>query len=145
MKRLFNLSIIILLLSVTSCHAQKIMRTVNDAKKLEINQNKFVGKTLKVFLDEIGPKIKSALGEPDNKSRNSISGTYIKLFFVDRDEARKRYNKNEESTGITVWFQLEQNKTRKPIPVGGLNISSKELEKEYGDMIIQKIYVNGKN
>ena len=44
--------IFILINAFTTCQAQKMMRTVNDAVKLENNKQQFIGKPLKVLLDQ---------------------------------------------------------------------------------------------
>ncbi|MEO8852635.1 MAG: hypothetical protein ABI359_02595 [Ginsengibacter sp.] len=145
MKSLVKLFAFLFLLTATSCHAQKIVQRTADAKKLEINKDQFIGKPFKELLGQLVPKIKYAYGTPDNKSVGAIGGTYIKLFFVDKDESKKKIIHNEAPTGITVRFKLEPKNTRKPMPLGGLDITSEELAKEYGDMIISDIYVSGKN
>ena len=134
-----------LLLSTTSSLAQKMVQRIDDAKKLQLNQKQFIGKPLNALLSQIVLEIKYVYGTPDNRSSGAVGGTYLKLFFVDRNEVIKEYNKNEDPTGITVRFQLEPNNNRKPIPVGGINITKGELLKEYGDMIVQSVYVSGQN
>ena len=55
------------------CSAQKMMQNVADAKKLETNKAKFIGKPLKVLLNQIAPEIKYVYGNPDNKGFSQSS------------------------------------------------------------------------
>lgn len=78
-----NLSLLmILLFSIYSCNAQKMMRTINDAKKLQINKNEFVGKPFSKLLGQIKPEIKFAYGTPGNKELVAGIGTLIKIYFT---------------------------------------------------------------
>ena len=56
MKQLFNIFLVAFLFAITSCNTQKLVLKVNDAKKLETNKDKFIGKPLKNVLSEIKPK-----------------------------------------------------------------------------------------
>jgi hypothetical protein len=122
-----------------------MVQKVSEANKLQINKEQFIGKPFKNLLSQIGPKIIYVYGNPDNQSTGAVGGTYIKLFFVDKNEVKKRLSKHEEPTGITVRFELEPKNNRKPIPLGGINMTSRELEKAYGDMIVLGVFVNGEN
>ena len=130
------------LFSAASCH-YKMVRSISESKKLEINQKEFIGRPLKVLLKEIRPQIKFAYGNPDNNSSNIVGGTFIKFFFVDRNERISKINRDEKPIGITVQFQLESHNSRKPISREGLTTWGKEQVKEYGDMIITRIFVSG--
>lgn len=137
------LSISIILFLSASCHAQ-MMRQLSDAKKLQLNKEQFIGKQFKLFLEQIGPEIKFAYGNPENKGEGYV-GTNIKLFFIDKDTFFKKKRASEEPTGILVRFILNTENTKKPIPVGGVNIIKEELIHLYGEMVIRDIYVTGKN
>ncbi|MDQ6610491.1 MAG: hypothetical protein M3Y85_11800 [Bacteroidota bacterium] len=144
MKHFIKILFIVIISSTTGCcYAQKMVTKIRDAKKLEINKEQFIGKPLKFLIDQIGPKIKFAYGNPNNKGE-SIIGTNIKFYFADETEYWKRHKENQTPTAILVTFKLEPNNTRKPIPVGGVKWTA-ELANEYGDMIISRIYVSGEN
>src|ERR1044071_2247162 len=100
MKQLFTLLTASFLLFAASCHAPKIVQTIADVKKLEINKDKFVGKPLKLLLDQIKPKIKSAIGDPDDISRNRTK--IITFFFIDKKEFLRRDGMGEKPTSISV-------------------------------------------
>ncbi len=140
MKQLFKLLSIIFLISTASCHAQKMMQTLSDAKKLEINKDKFIGKPLKVLLDQIGPKIKSAIGDPDDNSKTQTK--IISFYFVDKKEFFSRDRKGEKPTSISVI--LEPAKEKK-LPLSGEKPWTEEQVKEYGNMIIIRLSVRGEN
>lgn len=152
MKKLFKLSVLTFLIpamlvtiSGTSCYGQKMVRKVSDAKKLETNQEQFIGKPLKTLLEDIGLTIKFVYGNPENTWAGATGGTYLKFHFVDRNEYGKMRVKNEAPTAIIVNFQLEPKNTRKPLPKEGLKEWTAEDTKEYGDMIITKIRVVDEN
>jgi hypothetical protein len=143
MKQLFNIFLVVFLFVITSCNTQKLVVKVNDAKKIETNKDKFIGKPLKKVLSQIKPKIKYVYGIPENTSAEAIGGTYFTFYFVDKEDILKRFN--NKPTSITVQFQLEPTNNRRPLPKGGIKEWTKKETKEYGDMIIQNIYVSGEN
>jgi hypothetical protein len=143
MKAFFPFLFIVLVLSTTCCHAQKIVKKITDAKKLETNMQQFVGKPLKDLLAQIEPDLKYAYGNPEEKGE-SIAGTNIKFFFTDQAEYRKRQKLKQKPTGILVTFQTDPNNKVKPLPVGG-TAWTKALAKEYENLIILRIYVTGEN
>ena len=143
MKQLFNIFFAAFLLAITSCNTQRLVLKVNDAKKLEANKDNFIGKPLKNVLSQIKPKIKFVFGNPENKSGHITGGTYLAFYFVDKEEMKKRFN--NEPTHITIQFQLEPTNNRRPLPEGGIKEWTKKETKEYGDMIIFRIFVLGEN
>ena len=140
MKQLHNFFAISFLLFATSCHLQKIVQTIADVKKLEINKDKFIGKPLKVLLEQIKPKIKSAIGDPDDISKDRTK--IITFFFVDKKEFLRRDARGEKPASISV--VLEPAKNKKP-PLSGSNPWTNEQVKEYGDMIVLRFWVRGEN
>lgn len=127
------------------CFAQKMVRKAQDAKRLEINKSDFIGKPFKTLLNEIAPNINYLYGNPDNTSPNAIGGTYIRLFFENKDIVRKKINKNGIITGIRVVFKLETRNNRKHLPKGGVKLSKEEIIKLYGDMIVLDVHVSSKD
>lgn len=118
-------------------NAQKIMKTIGDAKRLEIKKEKFIGKPLKILLNQIGSKIKSAIGNPDDISKRRTK--IITLYFVDKNEILNNERKGKKLTSISVI--LEPAKERKQ-PLSASSPWTGVQEKEYGDMIIIRFWVN---
>jgi hypothetical protein len=143
MKQLFNIFFAAFLLAITSCNTQRLVLKVNDAKKLEANKDNFIGKPLKNVLSQIKPNIKHVFGNPENKSGHKTGGTYFSFYFIDKEEMKKKFN--NEPTHITIIFQLETTNNRRPFPKGGIKEWTKKETKEYGDMIIIRIFVLGEN
>lgn len=142
MKQLFKILLVSFLMTFNICHAQKMIQTIGDAKKLELNKDKFIGKPLKELLKEIRPEIKMVYGNPENIF-NEFS-TYISFYFVDKEEYRIRNIKGEHPTTIRVIFK--QNKDNHPArPLEKPDVWKKEYEKLYGEMIIVDIRVSGSN
>jgi len=115
------------------------MRTVGEAKKLEINQSKFIGKPLKVLLDEIGPQIKTALGDPELISDRTLS--HISFYFTDKSEYYSRIKNGEKPTIILVTLKKPDGK--KYPPLSPTKSWTSEQKKIYGDMIVMRINVSG--
>ena len=136
MKQLFSLFTISFLLFAASCKMQKIVQTIADVKKLETHKDKFVGKPLKVLLEQIKPNIKSAIGDPDDISKERTK--IITFFFVDKKEFLRRDGIGEKSTSISVVLEPSKNKK---LPLSGSNPWTKEQVKEYGDMIVLRFWV----
>jgi len=135
----FWTSALFFLLATTSCHAQKMVQKTSDAKRLEINKDKFVGKPLKVLLDKIGPQIKSALGNPEDKS--DIRLNHISFYFVDKGEYYSRKSKGEHPTIINVTLKRPNGKEYPSLsPVKPWDDEKTQI---YGDMIIVRITVSG--
>lgn len=136
-------SLITLLFLISSCNAQ-LVKSIQDSKKLMTHKEEFVGKSFKYLLNNIRPDIKYIYGKPDNE-RPSASGTYITLFFIPKGNFRDSLKNEKRPTSISVTFQFEENSKRKHIPVGGIDTTKEYLMKEYGDMIVTRIYVTGEN
>ena len=141
MKHLFKTFAFVFLLSTTSCIAQKMVQRIDDAKELQINEKQFIGKPLKALLAQIGPQIKSSIGNPDSKSKET--SPMITFYFVDKNEFRYRNSRGEKPTHISVLLQPAINKSYPQL--SGANPWTKEQVKAYGDMIITKLWVSGEN
>ncbi|MGN6352089.1 MAG: hypothetical protein ACTHLB_01800, partial [Parafilimonas sp.] len=78
MRMLFKILLLsFVLIAATSCKAQMI-QTVNDAKKLEIGKDKFIGKPLKELLAQIKPPVKRMAAIPGG----TTSASHIFLYFL---------------------------------------------------------------
>jgi len=143
MKQLFNIFFAAFLLAITSCNTQRLVLKVNDVKKLVANKDNFIGKPLKNVLSQIKPKIKYVYGNPENTWAGATGWTFFTFYFVDKEDVLKRFN--NKPTSITVQFQLEPTNNRRPLPKGGIKEWTKKETKEYGDMIIIRIFVLGEN
>ena len=145
MKHLFNIFFATMLIAVSACNSQRLVQSIDDVGKLEKNEREFIGHPLHKLLSQVKPKIMFVHGNPENKSSHQSGGTYLVFYFVSRQVGRERTSKNDSPTHVTINFQLEQNNTRKPLPKEGLTRWTKKESKEYGDMIVQNIFVSGKN
>jgi len=145
MKYLLNIFSAIMLIAICACNTKKLVESIDDMGKLENNKRDFIGHPLHKLLSQVKPKIMFVHGNPENKSSHQSGGTYLVFYFVSRQVGRERTSKNDPPTHVTINFQLEQNNTRKPLPKEGLARWTKKESKEYGDMIVQNIYVSGKN
>lgn len=145
MKRTIHIYLATILLAVSACNTPRLIESIDDIGKLEIEKRAFIGHPLNKLLSEIKPKIKVVHGNPENRSSHASGGTYLVFYFVSREVAKERIARNDAPTHITINFQLEPDNTRKPLPKEGLTQWTKKESKEYGDMIIQKFFISGKN
>ena len=145
MKNLIKpLTIISILVFNISC-AQITMKSVAEAKKMEINKKEFIGKPLSFLLSKINVEIKSIKAFP-NKNLNEVNR--ITYRFVTNDEYRKTASKeiDDKPTQLTVvfnqnWeFSGERCMTSNPKCIEW----TKEDEKNMGNLKVYDIYVLGK-
>lgn len=141
MKQILKLAILIAIFSTTSCHAQRMVQRTTDARKLEINKKEFIGRPLKVLLSQIGPPIKSAIGNPSETNTNE--NTFIIFYFVDKKGFIQRDSKGDKPTRIDVILKKTPGKNYAPIIPS--NPWTDKQTKEYGDMIVLRIRVTGEN
>ena len=145
MKLLLKIFLATSFLTLASCYPQKLMDKISDAKKLEINNHKFINRPLKYVLRQIKPEIKFVYGNPENEWAGANGGTSLTFYFNDKQEAKKRVSRNDIPTNIIIRFNLEPINNRKLLPKDGLNEWTHKETKEYGDMIIRSIEVSGEN
>ena len=133
-----------LLIFNVSC-AQTAMKSITDAKKIELNKSEFIGKPLRYLLSNMKVEIKSTLPAP-NKNRNEINR--ITFRYISDYEYRKTSSKQikDRPTQLTVVFNQNWDflgKVCKNIEPN-CNNWTKEDEKNLGDLIVYDIYVLGK-
>jgi hypothetical protein len=145
MKHLVKVYYATMLIAVVSCSTQRLVESIDDVEKIKNNKSDLIGHPLQKLLSQIKPKIKFVHGNPENKSSHVSGGTHLAFYFVSREVGKERIGKNDIPTHVTINFQLEPNNTRKPLPKEGLTKWTKKESEEYGDMIIQNIFVSGKN
>lgn len=142
MKQILTILTFTLLLLTTSCHAQ-MMRTLNDAQKLKINEKEFIGQPLKTLLKEIKPEIKMVSANPSTS--NQVRLGYFIFRFVDAQTYDSSLAKQKYLLQITVFVKepFVWNKNNK-----SLNERfkwTKNDEKKYGQLTIVGIRVFGEN
>ena len=145
MKNLIKpLTIISILVFNISC-AQITMKSVAEAKKMEINKKEFIGKPLSFLLSKINVEIKSIKAFP-NKNLNEVNR--ITYRFVTNDEYRKTASKeiDDKPTQLTVVFNQNWEFSGKICMTSDPKCIewTKEDEKNMGNLIVYDIYVLGK-
>lgn len=136
---------ILLVLSITgslfSCQAQKLVGQPAEAFKLKDHKEEFIGKTLKFLLEHIKPEIKSALGNPEDASDTKLAN--VSFFFVDKAGYIKMRKEGKDPVSIIVGLKRADGKSYPPLPpdVPWNN----EFTKTYGDMIVLRLGVLGKD
>lgn len=146
MKNLIKtLALISLLIFNHSC-AQTTMKSVADAKNIEINKKEFVGKPLSYLVSKMDVEVKSIKAFP-NKNANEVNR--ITFRYVTNYEYKKTSTKEikDRPTQLTIVFNQnwemsgERCMTSNPKCVEW----TKEDEKNLGDLIVYDIYVLGKD
>ena len=137
MKNTFKTLTILFLLVYSSCKAQQMVQTPNDAHKLKINEQQFLNKPLKYLLNEIKPEIKTAFGTLDFPS-------YFSFRFIDSEEIKRRSLENN-SLGLYVYvkepIEWDFDKRTK----GKEFLWTKEDVEKYGNFTVIRIRVIGKD
>ncbi len=137
MKNTFKTLAILFLLVYSSCKAQQMVQTPNDAHKLKINEQQFLNKPLKYLLNEIKPEIKTAFGTLDFPS-------YFSFRFIDSEEIKRRSLENN-SLGLYVYvkepIEWDFDKRTK----GKEFLWTKEDVEKYGNLTVIRIRVIGKD
>lgn len=137
MKNTFKTLAILFLLVYSSCKAQQMVQTPNDAHKLKINEQQFLNKPLKYLLNEIKPEIKTAFGTLDFPS-------YFSFRFIDSEEIKRRSLENN-SLGLYVYvkepIEWDSDKRTK----GKEFLWTKEDVEKYGNFTVIRIRVIGKD
>lgn len=141
MTRLVVILLLLLGASMASCQAQRMVKSVADAKKLEVNKEQFIGKPLSTLLNQIEPRIKTALGNPENTRTGQV--TTMLFYFVDKKEFLARDRKGEKPTSIGV--MLRKPSTSIYPPASGDEPWTDEKAKIYGNMIVLRLWVSGSN
>jgi hypothetical protein len=137
MKNIFKTLAVLFLLVSSSCKAQQMVQTPNDAHKLKINEQQFLNKPLKHLLTEIKPEIKTAFGTLDFPS-------YFSFRFIDSEEIKRRPLENN-SLGLYVYvkepIEWDFDKRAK----GKEFLWTKEDVEKYGNLTVIRIRVIGKD
>lgn len=143
-KSIKFLTFISLLIFNISC-AQTTMKSIIDAKKIELNKSEFIGKPLSYLLSKMKVQIKSTLPAP-NKNKNEINR--ITFRYISDYDYRKTSSKQikDRPTQLTVVFNQNWDflgdvcKNTNP----NCNNWTREDEENLGDLIVYDIYVIGK-
>ena len=137
MKNIIKTLAILFLLVHSSCKAQQMVQTPNDAHKLKINEQQFLNKPLKYLLNEIKPEIKTAFGTVDFPS-------YFSFRFIDSEEIRRRPVENN-SLGLYVYVKEPIEWDFDKRPKGKEFLWTKEDVEKYGNFTVIRIRVIGKD
>ena len=140
MKILFKILLLVfILITATSCRAQ-LVQTVMDAKKLEINKDKFIGKPLSSLLKQIKPQIKSVLVIPGSSERLST----ICFYFLPHSDIHK-FKEETGKNPVEIWIRLKEYDFKwdpSTRPQDQRYDWTKEDEETFGKMTLVQIKVN---
>ena len=138
MQITLKLSMVILFSTFNiSCHGQEMVQKSGDAPDLEINKSKFVGKTLKMLLKQIKPKIESAIA----REGNSMQIGFFNFYFTPKKDYDKYRSQDKFPLTIKVYVKGSFVWDRRGSTEDTRLNWSLEDEKKYGDLIIVDIKV----
>ncbi|WP_228438176.1 hypothetical protein [Chryseobacterium sp. 6424] len=146
MKNLIKtLALISLLIFNYSC-AQTTMKSVADARNIEINKKEFVGKPLSYLVSKMDVEVKSIKAFP-NKNANEVNR--ITFRYVTNYEYKKTSTKEikDRPTQLTIVFNQNWEMFGERCMTSNSKCVewTKEDAKNLGDLIVYDIYVLGKN
>ncbi|MBF4473754.1 hypothetical protein [Flavobacterium sp. HJJ] len=130
-------TLILFLFINSSCKAQQMVQTPNDAYKLKTNEQQFINKPLKNLLKEIKPEIKMAYGTLDYPS-------YFSFRFISSEEIK---HKPIESNILGLYIYVKEPldwKFEERIKGKEYQWTKEDIEK-YGNLTVVRIKVIGKD
>lgn len=125
-------------LTAFSCKAQ-LVQTVNDVKRLEINQDKFVGKPLSDLLKQIKPEIKRVMIVPGSSQRL----TALYFYFLSDSDFHKFYKETGKNP-LELRVRLKEYDFKwdpSTRPQDQRYDWTKEDEKEFGKLTVADVKV----
>lgn len=125
---------------LTSCNAQKMMETLNDAKKLETNSKEFIGFPLSKLLKEIGPQI--VMVYTDN-GKGPGGGNSIFFKFNSREQSQKAREKGKTTIGVKVYVKEDYVWDKSDLPIVDREKWTKEDAARLGSLTVMAISVYG--
>lgn len=138
MKNTLKIFAFLFLFIYSSCKAQQIVQTPNDAHKLKTNELQFINKPLKNLLKEIKPEIKTASGTLGDPS-------YFSFRFVDAEEFKSGRAIGKNHLGLYVYVKEPIDWDFNKRPKGKELMWTKEDAEKYGNLIVIRIKVIGKD
>jgi hypothetical protein len=137
MKNVIRIFAILLITITTSCKAQQMVQVPNDAHKLKVNEQQFIGKPLKYLLNEIKPEIKNAFATKNFPD-------YFSFRFIDSDEIKRRPIENN-SLGLYIYVKEPIDWNFNNRPKGSEYSWTKDDVNKYGNLTVIRIKVIGKD
>jgi hypothetical protein len=141
MKKVENLFIVILFLSLAGCYSQQIIKTVSDANKIKENQSLFINKPMKDLLREINTPIKWVSASPSNNLDFSVG--YFIFNFVDAKQKDRLSIENKIPVTIVVYVKEYFNWDFQIRPKGKETVWTSEDVKKYETLTIVGFRVYG--
>lgn len=141
MKKIIQLVTLSIITSFTiSCTAQKMVQAPADVIKLKTYSDQFIGKPLKYLFKEIKPPLQLAYGNPEDASKFKLAS--ISFCFIGLANFKQMIETGKEPLTIIVTLERADNKQYPKLVSGPW---TDEKTKTYGDMIIRRIGVLGKD
>jgi hypothetical protein len=137
MKNYLNLIIVLLSLCNGACHPSRLVQTIEDASKLELNEKKFIGKPLNKLLAAIKPKIEVAVGRPGNKGEANI----ISFYPISKNEYSRYRMQDKFPPAIRVYLKENFEWDRTHMGVNWMNWTERD-RKKYGVLTVVAIRVD---
>jgi hypothetical protein len=138
LKNTLKILATILFFTIYGCKAQQMVQTTADVYKLQLNEQQFINKPLKIVLKEIKPQIKTADATNDNPY-------YFSFKFRTLEQRRNNEGSIQDRVSLYVYVNNPIDWKYEQRPKGReLDWTSSEIEK-YGDLTVVRIKVIGKD
>jgi hypothetical protein len=134
MKNTLKIFAILIFFTSSSCKAQQMVQTPNDAHKLKINEQLFINKPLKDLLKELKPEIKAAYAINDNPY-------FFSFRFITPEQQKKNEGNYEDRVSLYVYVKDPINWQYEKRPNGKEMVWTKEDADKYGNLIVIRIKV----
>ena len=133
------LSVVVLMMAVSVCHAQPIVRKPSDVHQICRSDNKFVGKPLSVLLKEFELPIKLMYGRGGWVEEAPM----FRLFFVNEESYTKCRKRDQFPLGLMVYVDRFFEWKTESGAERGFSTWTKQDEEKYGAFVVTAIRVAG--
>ena len=141
MKKRNFIILFIALVSVNSCFSQKLVQKDSDIQKIKENENRFIGKSLKILLDEIKPPIKRVTATPSKNIQSYVGNFHF--YFMDNKMVDSTRSKGKTPITLVVYVKEYFEWDFQKRPKGKETVWTSEDAKKYGNLTIVGFRVYG--
>ncbi|MCC9065010.1 hypothetical protein ACHRV1_16880 [Flavobacterium aquidurense] len=139
MKKIIRFLILFLIATVLySCKGVPMVQTTREMKELKVNESKFVNKPLKYLLKEIGPQIKTGIGQNEDQF-------FFSFRFTTLEQQKLNQGSLDDRVSLYVYVKERIDWQWEKRPKGIESVWTKEDAKKYGNLIVVRIKIIEKN
>jgi hypothetical protein len=141
MKKINFITAFIIFLFANSCFSQKLVQKESDIQKIKENENLFIGKPLKILLQEIKPPIKRVMAEPSVNIHSYVGN--FRFNFMDNNMVNSTRAKGQTPITLVVfvkeYFDWDYDKR----PKGKETVWTSEDAKKFANLTVVGFRIYG--